>query len=153
MPVIQKIPFTSKGESSKPLKRCIRHAAQENGVSEFVVARVMADFLTQLAEEVSTGNVVSIPGFGKFGAIPVEPKRPRPNGQPFVVPRLYPARAFRNECDATCSVPRARKNVDALRGYARHQHPTSRPERAHSRVFTAMKSFKERLTAQERALL
>ena len=53
-------------KSAVPLKRCIELAANRSGRSEEQVVEVMTLFLEAIADEVTKGRAVSIPGFGMF---------------------------------------------------------------------------------------
>ena len=146
MSMIINIPFAPTTEAGQPLKRAIRRAAQENGVSEFTAGRIMSDFIAGIAEEMSVGNIVAIPGFGKFGTCLGGWNKDK------VYPMFFPARGLHNEVRATCSQERATANATKLKKYREKQHPSSHKDREKRRTMTAMRSFKERLTAQERRL-
>ena len=49
------IPFSGDAESTEPLRRCIRHAAAETGVSDFLAALVMSHFLDELVAAARRG--------------------------------------------------------------------------------------------------
>ena len=58
----------------QPIHACIRRAAHESGISEYQVGIVMSWFLQELADQVSHGKIVRIPGFGNYGPVTKTPK-------------------------------------------------------------------------------
>lgn len=146
MGFIVRIPFDPKEASAQPLKKCLNAAAQANGVTDFIVAYIMSDFLTELAAQVASGKIVHIPGFGKYGACT------RGLKHSYASPRFYSSNAFSQEVRATCSLKKAEKNTESIKLYGKRNRPTSRTDKQHCRVFTAMDSFKKDLQKQERKL-
>jgi len=142
-----KIPFMPTSESAQPLHDCIRVTAQSMAVSEYFVALTMSYFLEELAVQVCRDRMVSIPGFGAFGAKVYEPTDGR-------LPRPYPAfvasRAFRNMVlyRANPVAPVA----EQLEGYRRRHNVFSRPDKTRSMTHIAMHAWRVHIEAQAREI-
>ena len=67
-----KLPCYSKSPSTEPLKRVLAETSYYHDMEREEVAAVVGTFLEELADEVAHGNVVSLPGFGAFGAWLIE---------------------------------------------------------------------------------
>lgn len=77
---------------AEPLKRCIDMAANRSGHSEEQVVAVMTLFLECIADEVTKGRAVSIPGFGMF----VQSGKRRA-GRTIHRPNFIPSKPFRDQ--------------------------------------------------------
>lgn len=146
MPIIPHVPFAPKSPKYQSLLRCVKHAAAEMGVSEFLAAKIMSHFLEQVAAEVAAGKTVRIIGFGMFGPKPAGRSRRR------AAPFFEPACSFNCEVEATCSMAKAEKGRKARRTYYHSHHPSSSKGRSSPRVFTAQASFREQLDVQARKM-
>jgi nucleoid DNA-binding protein len=129
------IPMLSP-KQAKPLQGCIAHAARETGVSEHTTALVVSYFLERLADEVSLGRVVRIPGFGIFAAKHYK-------GADVMAPRFSAARPFRLQ--VRHGAPKTDFGSEALR---RHTHQTGSSKRSSMRVFTAQAAYRDRIREQ-----
>lgn len=141
MPTIR-MPFVSEGDS-RPLAKCVIAGAQSVGLSPQSFAIGMTHFLETLASEVSKGRCILISGFGKFGIY--IPKSRKDDDIPTPHPQFQPAKAFRNEVAFTA--PPNQSAHDEMVRYRHRQHPSVRPDKDGSRVFTAMAATRDRLIA------
>lgn len=125
-------------ESAKPLKRCIELAANRTGHSEEQVVAVMTLFLEALADEVTKGRAVSIPGFGMFvqsGVQRFQKVRYRPN--------FIPSKPFRDQVTfGTRPLPEVRK---AANGYSRNH---ARGGDSGARTFAVLERIRKAVTSQ-----
>jgi nucleoid DNA-binding protein len=135
-----RMPFVSE-EDSEPLAKCVIAGAQSIGISPQSFAIGMTYFLETLASEVSKGRCILISGFGKFGIY--IPKSRKDDDIPTPHPQFQPARAFRNEVAFTA--PPNQGAHDAMLKYRNRQHPSARPDKDGSRVFTAMDATREQI--------
>lgn len=137
-----KIPHFPKAEDARPLESCIEYACARTGVDHYTAVLFMTHFLDQLADEVTRGRTVSIPGFGMFA-----PYLRKPLGKDNVmVPRFSPSRGFREQVKWG-SVPK----LDGTRKFKNHQKnnaPASQSRRGSMRVFTAMEAIRQAISAQ-----
>jgi nucleoid DNA-binding protein len=62
----------SKCASGEPLRRALTSTSHRLDIERDQVGAVVAAFLEEVADEVAHGHVVSIPGFGAFGAWLIE---------------------------------------------------------------------------------
>ncbi len=137
-----RIPFATKREDVQTLKDAICHAADQTGTSEWKVAIIISHFFESVADKVSAGNVVTMPGFGLFSAYLYERE-----GQPSrVQPRFIAARPFRNQVNVCC--PHWLAKNHKIESYRKSHHPSSRPDKSHSTTFGAMRAFRQQLEAQ-----
>jgi hypothetical protein len=138
-----KIPFLPKAEDARPLKKAIQYAADKMHVSPYLVAELMTYFLEAVADRVSLGHVVRIPGFGVFGPWLWESKH---DGKQSVYPRFVAARPFRLQVRSICDPPKAKNDV--LARFQRSHHPSSRPDKVTSQVWKAMDAMREQFRRQ-----
>ena len=134
MPVVR-IPSLTRSEQALPLQRCIEQASLETGVSQHTVALVMSHFLERLADEVSLGRVVRIPGFGMFAA------KYYP-GSSTMSPKFSASRGFRVQVSETA--PHTLEGSRALENHGRLRSTKSKQQR----VYTAQAFFRDRIKAQ-----
>jgi hypothetical protein len=148
MPILPHIPFMADSAKAAPLMRSVKAVAQKNGMSEFLVAKIMSEFLEEVAREVATGHPVRIPGFGIFAPKMVGRKLRRP------APCFVAYRPFNQEVFALCSEAKAKKGGQALKSSYTSHHPSSlRKDRSRrQRVFTAMEAFRQNLVAEQRKM-
>jgi hypothetical protein len=144
-----KMPFMSKSAKMEPLQRCLTHAAKNMGVNEFFVATLMSHFLEQIAEEVSQGHSVNIPGFGIFYPYAYHPKWDTAP-PPFCVPSFAPSAAYRAQCKAEC--PLEAGWTHAQRSKTRSNMTASRERMKNRRVGRAMTQIRQTAVKQARKL-
>ena len=140
------IPFLSRSEDGKPLQRCIDFAAEESGIDAYSVVVAMSFMLTKIADEVTRGRSVRIPGFGCFSPVPI-PESHRKKSRdltPRCKPAFSPSRGFRQQVrfGASPSVVEARR-------FHRHEKNHAYLGRGESaRVFTSMDALRDQVSAQ-----
>ena len=109
MPV--RIPYLH-GQEAEPLQEAIGVAADASGVHPALVAVIVSHVLEEIAEEVSRGTVVRIPGFGMFATKTYPPAY---NGLGRAIPAFSASRGFRNLTNLQSS--RSSANDKALRSH------------------------------------
>lgn len=142
------IPFHSRKEDVIALKNAIERAAGAAGIDDYTATMFVSHFVEEIAEEVTHGRVVSIPGFGIFAPV-LDERRVmtaynRRHG-PKPVPKFSPSKAFRAQVQASCPPSRETK-----RRYRKHldNHARSTENMTSARVFTAQKAWRDRIAAQ-----
>lgn len=143
------IPFASKSADTEPLRRCIAHAANEMGVSQFHVALLMSYFFEELSAQMGRNRLVSVPSFGTFGPKAWFPRHD-PDAPGYCYPAFSGAVPLRNFIRLTC--PATGAALDALDRHRRHSHPSSRRDRDARMPFSAQRAFRDRVRAQARRL-
>ena len=133
-------------KKTAPLMRSVKAVAQKNGMSEFLVAKIMSEFLEEVAREVASGQPVRIPGFGIFAPKMVGRTLRRP------APCFVAYRPFNHEVFALCSDAKAEKGAKALKSSYTSHHPSSKRKSNRQRVFTAMEAFRQNLQAEQRRM-
>jgi hypothetical protein len=139
-----RIPFMAKTEDAAPLKRVIARASDRTGVSQFNAIALMTFVWEAIAQEVSSGSVVRIPGWGMYGPWLWNPDG-GDSGDAAVYPRFVPARPFRQEVREMCPPELAKNSV--LRNFQRSHHPSSRSGST-SRTMTTMESWRGHISRQ-----
>lgn len=130
-----RIPY-SKRRDAEPLKRCIEATALQFAMSEQQVALVMARFLEAIADEVTHGRAVVIPGFGMFTQA-----RYKRNGWHWR-PAFYASKAYRDQTRfGTSPDPDGMRQRDL---FIRNQ---SRRDEG-KRTFMVLRRFRESIAAQ-----
>jgi nucleoid DNA-binding protein len=142
-----RIPFDPRAETTLPLSECIKHAADEAGVTTYRAAYVMSRFFESLIERVASGEVVRIAGLGTFGPATRIPRSAMEGDAPYTTPRFVPSRAFRAEVRTCCPPDKARDS--RLRRYGKRQAPSSRPDHPHTLSATTMRRFRDELRSQD----
>jgi hypothetical protein len=117
-----KIPYYSRAAMYAPLARCIKQTGDECNVGPYAVAKIMSFFFQFIADEVSWGNLVRIPGYGVFGSWWYD-GRGRP---PCAQPRFVPARPFRMQTAFINEKEKAILNRESLLTFRRSHHITSK---------------------------
>lgn len=139
-----RIPYLSSVEAGAPLQRCLDLAGDRSGVGVDGVVRVMTLFLEAIADEMTKGRVVRIPGFGLFAPAPI-PLRHRKMSRDLTArtkPVFSPSRGLRAQ--VALGVGPKPENVRMLTRHRKnHQDSTST-----ARVFTAMQTFRDQVAAQ-----
>lgn len=136
------VPFISKAEQALPLKRVLAYAAGKMAMDQFRTAELMTYMLEGIADQVASGHVVRVPGFGIWGPWLWESD----DGTRSMYPRFVPARPFRLQVRSTCDPARAQNK--ALSQFQRSHHPSSRPDKAGSTTWSALHAFRQHLKRQ-----
>lgn len=141
-----KIPFLNKCADRASLARCLDLAAERSGVGADGVVVVMTLFLEAIADELTRGRVVRVPGFGVFVPAPIPEKHRKMSRDmtPRCRPVFSPSRGLRAQV-ALGAGPRPENS----RVLARHRknHGTASGTSAR-RVFSAMQAFRQQVAAQ-----
>ena len=140
-----RIPMMSKKEDMEPLQSALSYAARASGRTEAELAKQMSWLLEGIADEVSRGKVVRIPGFGMFAPVPKKTTRdPHPRCRPVFVPNL----AFLRQ--VLYGAPPNAAGRDAVRRHRKcHTYTDNPPKgRGSERVFTAMEKFRHDIDSQ-----
>ena len=142
-----KLPFLPTPQSADPLRRIVQHTAEKTGLSPQHVSVLASHFWEALADEVSKGRAVTLPGFGLFAPVA---RTFRPRGEEHLVTssaiRFSAARGFREQV-RSCAPPSA----SGRRRYRRHMrnHALGGPEsRCGERTFTAARAFRNAIARQ-----
>lgn len=140
------IPYYPDG-GADPLRRIVQDTAAHTGLSPQHVAVLASYFWEALADEVSKGRSVSIPGLGLFAPVT---RSVRARGSDVKVAstviRFSASRGFREQVRFG-----APPNETGRRRYNRHlkNHALGGPEsRCSQRTFTAAKAFREQVASQ-----
>lgn len=88
-----RLPYFKHPAESAGINAVIENSARAAGIREDQMAIYMTHFFEALADEVSRGAIVSVPGFGKFAACLV--KHPRTTAR--MRPRFSAHRGFRHQ--------------------------------------------------------
>lgn len=142
-----RIPFNSKSEKAQPLQSVIKSTAQETGLDQHTVAIAMSWFLEGIADEVSMGRVVRIPGFGVWAPWLVRhPAALARDPSPRCTVKFSPSRCFAQQ--VRWSAPASAAGTRALTRHRRSHSVGSKPDRASARTWTAMRAFRASIEAQ-----
>ncbi len=141
-----RIPFLKNGEEKDALIRTVDYAADRAHLTSERFFLALTYWLEDVANEVCVGNVVPIPGLGKFAPWLEERKGriARYNyGRPYSVPVFEPSPAFRAQVKTTAPFSRKGKRSiqDARRNNSRH------PD-THRRVHATAQFFRDSITRQ-----
>ncbi|MBK8099594.1 MAG: HU family DNA-binding protein [Planctomycetes bacterium] len=139
-----RIPYLSKAADRESLQRCLDISAERSGVGADGVVRVMTLFLEAVADELTRGRAVRIPGFGVFVPAPI-PERHRRMSRDLTHrcrPVFSPSRGLRAQVALG-----AGPNPENIRILKRHRsnHANSTGTR---RVFSAMQALRQQVAAQ-----
>lgn len=138
--------FSNRADA-EPLNNVVARTSYSCGRSRYEVARILTFFIEYLAEEIARGRVVSIQGFGAFGAWLDErkcvlAKDPVPRCRP----EFSPARGLRETVALTAPFSRVGKRK--LINHRKSHSLGSRATRTSSRVFTSAQAIREAIDAQ-----
>lgn len=129
----------------EPLQNAIEYVADRCGHSSHEIARIVSWFLEGLADEVTHGRVVRIPGFGMFAPVPKKTSR---DAHPRCRVVFSPALAFTRQ--VLYGAPPNLSGARALRNHRKcHGYIDNPPAgRTAERVFTAMEKMRADIDAQ-----
>ena len=137
----------SRRADALPLIDVVARTAHASGRSRYEVARTMTFFFEYLAEEIARGRVVSIQGFGAFGAWLDERKSVLAKDPvPRCRPEFSPARGLREAVALTAPFSGVGKRK--LMNHRKSHSLGSRATRTSSRVFTSAQAIREAIDAQ-----
>lgn len=131
-------------EQALPLKRVIEATANDLGMSEHDVFCTLSRLLEGIADEVTKGREVRIPGFGMFAPVAVDLSRSNYK-IPRCVPRFAPTRSFRQQ--VMFGAPPNESGKKAMKLYNKH-HVTSPANDDGARVFSAQARMRRDVLAQ-----
>ncbi len=143
-----RIPYYSESEKAAPLLRCLQRSAQRMGMYEHSAALLMSFFFEEIANEVSKGRVIRIPGFGAFGAWVIENRAALardPSRR--CKPKFEPSRCFQQKVRWECPPDGVAKS--RLQRYARNHSP-SRRDRQQCDVVSSAEAFRQDIDRQMR---
>lgn len=141
------IPYMPNARSADPLRRVVQHTAAQTGLSPRHVAVLASHFLEAVADEVSKGRAVTLPGFGAL--FPVTRSvcaRGTKTKVSQTVVRFSAARGFREQVRHG-----APPNDKGRRRYVRHMrnHALGGPEsRCSERTFVSARAFRGAIESQ-----
>ncbi len=140
------IPFLSRSDRGQSLQRCLDRVADRTGMDVALAAMAMSHFLDALADEITRGNCVVIPGFGLFSpqAVPARYLKTSKNSMPRCRPHFSAARGFRAQ--VAFGAPPSAVNAKQHRRHELNHGGWHR--KAGARVFTAMQAFRDQIAAQ-----
>jgi len=139
-----RIPYLSKAADRASLQRCLDMSAERSGVGADGVVRVMTLFLEAIADELTRGRAVRIPGFGVFvpAPIPERHRRASRNPTPRCKPVFSPCRGLRAQ--VALGLGPQPENIRILKRH-RSNHSDATGTR---RVFSAMQALRQQVAAQ-----
>jgi len=141
-----RVPFLAKAEQSLPLQRALDFAATRVGLSQYSMALAMTFLFEQIADEVSRGEIVRIPGFGIFApSLDERPQYLARRGGRRCIPRFSPSKGWQHE--VMLRAPPSRAGKAALRVH-RSNHRVTEGRAGRERVFTAMHAIRDQISAQ-----
>lgn len=118
-----RVPGYPQADSTKPLLRCLTKVSHKTGMTTYQVALAMSEFFEAVAMEMVDGNVVSIPGFGVFGAKVMGGRGPW-RRQSIAYPAFIGCRTFRTQMRETLEPHRA--PVDKMNNRRKSNHPRAK---------------------------
>lgn len=134
-------------QAVKPLARVIDRTADATGLDDVTVLRVASYLWQFLADEVTKGEVVTIPSFGAFGAWWDERWRTRPPGKlPVVKPVFSPCQAF--TAQVNLGAPRKRVAKKRLKSHRGNHSFCPETRYTHKRVWSTMEEIRKQIDAQ-----
>ncbi|MFO1010529.1 MAG: HU family DNA-binding protein [Planctomycetota bacterium] len=141
------IPFMPNAQSADPLRRIVQHTAAQTGLSPRHVAVLASYFWEALADEVSKGRAVTLPGLGLFAPV-ARTARPRGSRERVTttVIRFSASRGFREQVRYG-----APPNLTGRQRYRRHlrNHALGGSDaRCSERTFTACGAFRSAIESQ-----
>lgn len=140
-----RIPSETRTSKNEPLRRMIELAADRSGIDQYKVAEVMTWWLEQLADEVSKGRAVQIPGFGAF--FPVPDKKPvRRDGVRRCRVRFHAAVGFQQQ--VKLGAPPQDGIARRYLTYRKNHSAGDNVSGHNSRVFTALAAFRASIAQQ-----
>lgn len=139
------IPYLPKAKAVT-LQRCIETTARETGYDEHAVLIIMSRFWEALADEVSKGREVRIPGFGMFAPTLIQNRGGAGNPRggdptPRCKPTFAPTSAFRQQ--VAYGAPPSKLGNHAVKNYNRNHMRRDDG----GRVFTAQQKLREKIEA------
>lgn len=140
-----RIPSGTKESKNEALSRVVAMSAAKSGYDEYTVAMVFSWCLQQIADEVSKGRAVQLPGFGAFFPLPDKRPRYRDHVRRCRV-RFHASVGFQQQVKL-CAPPQ--DTIERKWRIYRTNHSAGDRVAGHgSRVFTSMDAFRQSISAQ-----
>ena len=136
-----RIPSSAKADVYKPLAEVISRSAHRAGESPQFVANLVSHFLESLTERLTRGEVITVPGFGRFAARWWHPGKK--GGYGHAIPIFIPAHALRQELRWTVLPDRI--NPRALNRYRKRNAMGAMKGRERARTFITLQTQRRRL--------
>lgn len=139
-----RIPFLGKAADRESLRMCLDLAAERSGVGADGVVQVMSLFFEAIADELTKGRCVRIPGFGMFVPAPIPERHRRASRDltPRCKPVFSPSRGLRAQ--VALGVGPKPENLRMLKRHrSNHSNATGS-----QRVFSAMAALRQQVAAQ-----
>jgi nucleoid DNA-binding protein len=139
-----RVPFLSKSADRESLARCLDLAAERSGVGADAVVQVITLFFEGMADELTKGRAVRIPGWGLYVPAPIPERHRRMSRNPAArtKPVFSPSRGLRAQ--VALGVGPRPENIRILKRH-RNNHANSTGTR---RVFSAMQALRQQVAAQ-----
>lgn len=142
-----RIPCHSQSASAEPLKRVLVRASKRLDLSRYDVSNVAAVFLEEIMEEVASGHVVSIPGFGALGPWLIETRSALARDPSWrCKPVFSPARTF--AVQVRNSAPANRNGKRKLSRHRRNHLPSAKEPRRVDLAVTTAEAIRASIRAQ-----
>lgn len=141
-----RIPLATKKTDVRAFKTSIELACARSGVDEYTGTMFATHLLEEMANQLSRGRIVNIPAFGLFAPCVVNQNeaarniRERRARKSTCEVRFSPALPLRNQ--VRFGAPPIEANTVTLKKHRQNHHPSSRPSKAHSRVWSAMERMR-----------
>lgn len=139
-----RVPFLSKSADRESLARCLDLAAERSGVGADGVVQVITLFFESIADELTKGRAVRIPGWGLYVPAPIPERHRRMSRNPAAraKPVFSPSRGLRAQ--VALGVGPRPENLRILKRHrSNHSNATGS-----QRVFTAMAALRQQVAAQ-----
>lgn len=140
-----RIPSETRTTKNESLRRMIDKATAETGVDNYLVANVLSWCLQELADEVTKGRIVQIPGFGAFFPVP-DAKANNRDGVRRCRVRFHASVGFQQQ--VKLGAPPQNSVRQRYLTYRKNHSAGDNVAGNSSRVFTAMDRFRESIAAQ-----
>ena len=141
-----RIPFLSTSEQGRPLRDALEVAASGAGISQHTAAMAMTHLFESIAEQVSDGRIVRIPGFGVFAPCLDERKQYLARrGGAKCFPKFSASKGFRAQ--VMLSAPEDSAGKKALTVH-RSNHRCNEEDLTSARVFKSMEAMRAHISAQ-----
>lgn len=129
------------GKDRDAFASVIDRAARESGMTDDQVLLCLTHIFESIADHVSRGGILTIPGFGKFAAVFIKHYRNRP---PSMLPRFSPSVGFLQQ--TRLCAPQSTRGNTALQYHKSNHHLSTR--RPSARVLNAAASIRDSIRAQ-----
>lgn len=143
------IPCYTDPKKSEPLGRIVSIAAARTAVTPQLVGLILSHVLEGIADEVSHGRVVRLPGFGIWAATARRVRGPKGEGSLVVAsPSFSASKGFKLQVRTTCPPSAAGACAKRIRRYMVNNAPSSRSVGVGARVFTSQRAIRDSIARQ-----